>query len=92
VPPSSPWRALADEHARARGLVFHIGHSTFGRVGHVASPVPFGLEEHARRPAPALGADSVDVMRSLLRYDDARIRALVREGVTISPETGSGAP
>lgn len=77
--------ALADEQAQARGLVFRLQHEAFGSVGHVASPVRYGTEEHARRPAPALGADSVDVLRSLLNYDDERIRTLVEQGVTVAP-------
>jgi len=69
--------ALASDEARSRGLVTRIPHPVKGWIPNIASPVRL-----ARTPAieptaaPAVGADTQEVLRDVLRYDDDRIATL----------------
>ena len=73
--------ALASDEARSRGLVHRIPHPIKGWIPNVASPLRL-----ARTPvitpkaAPAVGADTVEILQDLLHYDAARIQALRDSG------------
>ncbi|WP_326522879.1 CaiB/BaiF CoA transferase family protein [Sphingomonas sp.] len=66
--------AVESPEAKDRGLFGHLDHPVAGRVPNVAPP--FRLEGVAMpqpRPAPALGADTREVLRDVLGYTDDRI-------------------
>ncbi len=81
--PNGPVLALdevvADPHVQARGSVAQVAH---GAATHPALRLPFrfdGLADPSPLPAPALGADTDDVLAEL-GYDADRIAALREEG------------
>lgn len=73
--------ALASDEVRARGLVTRIPHPVKGWIPNVASPLRL-----ARTPAvapvaaPAVGANTQEILREVLHFDDARIQALRESG------------
>ncbi len=74
-----------DEHIAARGIEWHE-EPELGRV-RVPAVVPMlsRTPGTARRAAPAVGADTSDVLSRLLGYSEERIRALAAHGVIPSP-------
>lgn len=77
-----------DEHMAARGIEWH-DEPELGRV-RVPAVVPMlsRTPGTARRSAPAVGADTADVLSGLLGYSEERIRALMTYGVIPSPASG----
>ncbi len=78
-------QALAEEHTRARGLLITTEHPRFGTVSQVSSPVRVGDPPRRHRRAPGLGEDTGDVLRALLKYDDADLARLAGEGAFGAP-------
>ncbi len=75
-------QALRAPEARARGIVTRIPHPVCGEVPNIASPIRFSdtpLVDPVA--APAIGQHSVELLKTLLGYDDARIEALAASGV-----------
>jgi crotonobetainyl-CoA:carnitine CoA-transferase CaiB-like acyl-CoA transferase len=72
--------ALREEHTEARGLIVETEHPRWGTVRQLASPVRFGAEPPVYRRAPRRNEDADYVLRGMLGYDDARIRALAGAG------------
>lgn len=75
-------QVFADPHVVARGVKRDLAHPLAGTVPQVAcairmSDTPPGSE----RAPPLLGADTRDVLRERLGYDDGTIDRLAREGV-----------
>ncbi len=73
--------ALNDEQVLAREMIVEVEHPAFGTIRETASAVRFpdaGLEHRA---ASALGADTEEVLRSMLGLSDARIAELRARGV-----------
>jgi crotonobetainyl-CoA:carnitine CoA-transferase CaiB-like acyl-CoA transferase len=68
--------ALADEHVRAREMIIEVKHPDLGTLREVASPVKTEGAITAPTPAPRLGQHTDELLRDLLRYDDARIARL----------------
>jgi crotonobetainyl-CoA:carnitine CoA-transferase CaiB-like acyl-CoA transferase len=85
APVNSVMEALQDVQVVARDLTFTLDHPEFGSVYHVASPVRVGDGNHTRRPAPALGAHTRDVLVDLLGYPLDRVNELARAGVALGP-------
>lgn len=73
--------ALASDEARSRGLVHRIPHPVKGWIPNVASPLRL-----ARTPviepkaAPAVGADTMEILQDVLHFDETRIQALRESG------------
>jgi formyl-CoA transferase len=68
--------ALADPHARARGMVQELDHPVAGRVKGLGNPVKMSASPPTmRKAAPLLGADN-DVILAELGYTPAEIDAL----------------
>lgn len=84
APVNSVAEALDDPQVRARGLVFEQPHPVFGQVGHVRGPVRFGTDRPVTALAPALGADTVPVLRDLLGYPKERIAELLAGGAVVA--------
>jgi len=72
--------ALASDEARSRGLVYRIPHPVKGWIPNVASPLRLARTPVVEpKAAPAVGADTTDILKNVLHYDEARIQAL-RDG------------
>lgn len=89
APINSIGDALHDPQVVARDSVFTLPHAAWGLVTHAASPLRVGDEPHVRKPAPALGADTRDVLTNLLGYDANRIAQLAKDDVIGGPGLGS---
>jgi formyl-CoA transferase len=75
-PISTVPEALADPHARARGMVQELPHGELGTVKTLGNPVKMSsTPPRLRTAAPALGADTGAILREL-GYADAEIEAL----------------
>jgi crotonobetainyl-CoA:carnitine CoA-transferase CaiB-like acyl-CoA transferase len=78
----TPPEVLADESVVSNGYVMQ--HPTKARLRLSAAPAQFDDEQLAiRRPAPALGEHSRDVLAEL-GYDEAEIQALVTDGIVVA--------
>ena len=72
-------QVFADPHVKARGMVIGMKHDAVGgrEVPLVASPLRLSATPVSyRHPPPVLGADTEDVLRSVLKLDDAELTAL----------------
>jgi formyl-CoA transferase/CoA:oxalate CoA-transferase len=73
--------ALNSEQVAARGLLVEIDHAKLGRVPFVGSPIHLdGASRSARRPPPALGEHTEEVLREL-GVDPAGFSGLRARGV-----------
>jgi crotonobetainyl-CoA:carnitine CoA-transferase CaiB-like acyl-CoA transferase len=71
-----------DPHLKQRGFLVELEHPAVGRRIHAG--VPWTMSEtpcQVRRPAPLLGADTDDILTTLLGYSADRIADLHRTGV-----------
>ena len=73
--------ALTDEQVLARDLVMTVDHPQFGPLKQVRTAINIPGDDPPARPGPGLGADTVDILQSLLGYDQAEIADLGRQGV-----------
>jgi crotonobetainyl-CoA:carnitine CoA-transferase CaiB-like acyl-CoA transferase len=72
---------LESDLVRAREMVIELDQPAIGRVKQVGFPIKLSRTPAAiHAPAPPLGGQTDDVLRSL-GYDDARIASLREEGV-----------
>jgi succinate---hydroxymethylglutarate CoA-transferase len=71
--------ALDSPLVRDDGRVLDVPHPARGTIRLLANPIRLPGEAQPARPAPALGADTDDILRGL-GYDEPRIAALRREG------------
>jgi len=73
--------ALASDEARSRGLVHRIPHPVKGWIPNVASPLRLARTPFITpRAAPAVGADTEEILREVLHYDTDRVQALRDSG------------
>jgi crotonobetainyl-CoA:carnitine CoA-transferase CaiB-like acyl-CoA transferase len=71
-----------DPHLRERGFLVELEHPEVGRRTHAGIPWTMsGTPCQVRRPAPLFGADTDDVLSSLLGYSAERIEELYKSGV-----------
>ncbi len=74
--------ALRSDESRERGIVSRVAHPTLGWVPNIRLPIQYSATPLADpRPAPALGAQTAEILKEVAGYDDARIAALARSGV-----------
>lgn len=88
--PTAPIMSLADQlgsaHAQARGLAAELPHHRLGRAPVVGQPVRFdGNKPLAGQGAPALGADTRDVLDGLGLSAD-QIAGLIAAGIVNEAE------
>jgi crotonobetainyl-CoA:carnitine CoA-transferase CaiB-like acyl-CoA transferase len=72
-----------DPHLRERGFLVELEHPEVGKRTHAG--VPWSMSAtlcKVRRPAPILGADTNEVLMSLLGYTNEKIESLRHDGVT----------
>lgn len=83
--------ALASDFAQSQEIVQRVAHPAFGDMGMVRQPIRVDGEVVPRRAAPALGADTANILRGL-GYSDAEVDALEADGVVArAPSTKSKA-
>jgi crotonobetainyl-CoA:carnitine CoA-transferase CaiB-like acyl-CoA transferase len=74
-------QALASDEVRSRHLVSRIPHPVKGWIPNIASPLRLARTPAVNpRAAPAVGADTQEVLREVLHLDDSRIQALRASG------------
>jgi len=82
--------ALASDETRSRGIVTRIPHPVKGWIPNIASPVRLSRTPAVMpRAAPAVGADTQEVLREL-GLDTARIEDLTKRGAFGSAHDGHG--
>lgn len=73
---------FADPHVAERGLLMPINDPEVGEFKFVRSPVFLSeAPEPPANAAPALGANTREILTGVLGYDDAQVERLLREGV-----------
>ncbi|HWB50970.1 MAG TPA: CoA transferase, partial [Stellaceae bacterium] len=72
---------LADPHVQARGIVTEVPDAQLGRITmHNIIPRLSATPGRLRRPAPAIGEHTAEILRQL-GIDDTELQALAREGI-----------
>jgi crotonobetainyl-CoA:carnitine CoA-transferase CaiB-like acyl-CoA transferase len=80
APVNSVEEALQEEQVLARDMVIEVEHPAFGNLKQVYTAVKVpGAAVHLRA-APVLGADTDDILRSVLGYSDEEIGLLRQKG------------
>ena len=75
-------QVFEDPQVAARGMKIEVEHALAGRVPLIASPMKFsGTPLEHRAPPPTLGQHTEEVLRGLLRLDEAAIARLRADGV-----------
>jgi formyl-CoA transferase len=75
-------QVFEEPQVAARGMKIELEHAAAGRVPLIASPMKFsGTPLEHKAPPPTLGQHTDEVLRGLLRMDDAAIARLRSEGV-----------
>ena len=78
APVNSVEDAVADPQVRSRGMIADIAHPKGGTYQAPGNPIKLsGAGADSFSPPPELGADTRDVLRDVLGYDDAQIGALL---------------
>ncbi len=72
---------LANPHLRERGTVFDLDHPTRGKYSMIGCPVRLSDSPFEATPAPLMGADTEDVLKTLAGYSDAEVKGLRAKGV-----------
>jgi crotonobetainyl-CoA:carnitine CoA-transferase CaiB-like acyl-CoA transferase len=80
APVNTVAQALDDEQVAARDMIVEVKHPRFGVLREVGSPVKTEGAAPNLAPAPALGQHTDEILRTLLRYDAARIAELRASG------------
>ena len=82
MPLNSLESLLADEHLSATGFFSFADHPSEGRLREMAFPSTWSVTQpQGTRPVPRHGEHSLEVLREI-GYNDERIEALIRSGVT----------
>lgn len=80
----TPVDALTDEHYRARGMIDVIDDPVLGEVPAPGVPLRFSESQVVQGlPAPLLGEHNVEVLTSLLGWDEQRVAELTKCGVLV---------
>ncbi len=73
-------QALADPQVQVRRMVVEVDHPVAGRYKTAGNPIKLGQEERFQ-PPPTLGQHTHQLLKELLAFTDAELRALETEGV-----------
>jgi len=75
-------QVFAEPQVAARGMRIELDHAVAGKVPLIASPMKFSETPlEFKNPPPVLGQHTDEVLRSVLRIDDAEIARLRADGV-----------
>src|SRR6516165_3684798 len=73
--------ALTSGEVRSRGLVTRIPHPVLGWIPNVSTPIRLGdCPAVEPKAAPSVGQHTDEVLREVLKYDDARVAELRQQG------------
>jgi CoA:oxalate CoA-transferase len=87
APVITPKEALLGPLARERDLLVQVDDRKGGTRPVVRPPARFSASKNeVRGPAPRPGEHGAELLRELLGFDDARIRALTESGALLFPE------
>ena len=64
----------------AREMLIDVEHPAFGTLKELASPIKIKGVTQRKEPAPGLGENTDDILRTFLKYDDRKIEALKEKG------------
>ena len=64
----------------AREMLIDVEHPVFGTLKELASPIKIKGVTQRKEPAPGLGENTDDILRTFLKYDDRKIEALKEKG------------
>ena len=81
APVNSLEEALRDEQVLARDMIMDVEHPLFGHLRQVRTAIKVTDAVDHKRPGPVLGADTEDILRTVLGYTDEAITALRRAEV-----------
>jgi crotonobetainyl-CoA:carnitine CoA-transferase CaiB-like acyl-CoA transferase len=80
APVNTVEQALSDEQVHARDMVMSVRHPRFGVIKGVGCPIKIDSTSPRYSCASALGADTDDLLRSLLKMSEAEIQNLRTKG------------
>jgi len=75
-----------DEHVRGRQMWVELDHPQRGKWWNVGMPIKLSESPARIERSPTLGEHTEEVLKSVLGYDDARIRALQSAGAFSAPK------
>jgi crotonobetainyl-CoA:carnitine CoA-transferase CaiB-like acyl-CoA transferase len=82
MPVMGPVDQQIDPHLSERGFIVHLQHPEVGEETHVGNPIRFSrTEQRLAVSAPCLGADTEEVLTSVLGLSAADVADLVAQGV-----------
>ncbi len=82
MPVMGPVDHHGDPHLTEREFIVHLDHPEVGAETHVGNPIRFSrLAQRTAASAPCLGADTAEVLTSVLGLSSADVMALVEQGV-----------
>jgi crotonobetainyl-CoA:carnitine CoA-transferase CaiB-like acyl-CoA transferase len=81
APVNTVEEALADEQVLARHMITAVEHPEFGTVRQVRTAITIPDSVEHNQPGPALGADTGQILKEILAYDDEQIASLRQAGV-----------
>jgi crotonobetainyl-CoA:carnitine CoA-transferase CaiB-like acyl-CoA transferase len=81
APVNSVEEALEDEQALARDMITSVEHPVLGEIRQIRTAIKVPDSVDHRRPAPAMGADTEDILQELLGYGEEQIDLLRQNGV-----------
>ena len=91
VPVNSARDIVEDPHLHERGAFLCVEHPKFDRAIDLPRlPIHSTGYQPVGRPAPALGADSSDVLSELLKVDALEYEGLVANGLVVGPPSAFG--
>jgi len=91
VPVNSARDIVEDPHLHERGAFMSVEHPQFDRAIDLPRlPIHSTGYQPVGRPAPALGADSSDVLSELLKVDALEYEGLVANGLVVGPPSAFG--
>lgn len=88
VPVNTMDKLLTDTHLGHRKLLQDVQDPKHGiplKVARMSLRTNDGYIDEVKSRAPLLGEHTVEVLRDVLRYDDAKIRSLLEKGGALSP-------
>jgi len=81
APVNSVEEALEDEQVLARNMITQVEHPEFGPLKQVRTAIKVSDSTGQHRPAPKMGADTVNILRNLLGYSEKEIESLRQNDV-----------
>jgi benzylsuccinate CoA-transferase BbsF subunit len=82
MPVMGPRDQHSDPHLNEREFIVHLHHPEVGDERHVGNPIRMSrIDQRTARSAPCLGADTEDVLTSVLGLSVSEVQRLVETGI-----------